>query len=77
MWTSFGGVPGQETLTLSVTWPGGWPIRGGWTSYASSLLITGNCSHRAGSPLTARHQMEVLRLKADLGDDHARQILVR
>jgi hypothetical protein len=28
-------------------------------------------------PNYGQHQMEVLRLKADLGDDHARQILVR
>ena len=28
-------------------------------------------------PTYGQHQMEVLRMKADLGDDHARQILVR
>ena len=34
-WTSLGGVPGQGTITLCVTSPGGWPIMGSRTSCAS------------------------------------------
>ncbi len=75
-WTSFGGVPGQGTLD-ALRHLAGWladqrrldELRELLTDHRELLASSWESTH-------GRHQTEVLRLKADLGDDHARQILI-